>query len=153
MKQYLSIGIGLMLVALYIYSNQTAEALSTTSAIHTGNNPVRSFGGVVPSTGSVTLLTTSSDADFVIKDLILTKNGSSTGDCGGTVSLTIGSGDTIGVFLISSSIDGNSGWGASTISHRFESGMSIPANDTLILTGSYSCGTIAYTVAGIDSHP
>ena len=136
-----------------INSLQTAHALPNTSSIHLASNPVRSYGGTVQSGNPLTVFNGVSNSDFLIKDLILTKNGSSTGDCSGTVYLSSSTGTNIGEFIISSSVDGNSGWGASTISHQFASGLTVPAGEDLLIDGSYSCGTIAYTIAGTLIHP
>lgn len=141
-------GLGYIINAL-----QTAHALPNTSSIHLTANPVRSYGGTVQSGNPITVFNGASDSDFLIKDFILSKNGSSTGDCSGTVYLTTSTGTNIGEFIISSSVDGNSGWGASTISHQFASGLSVPVGEDLLIDGSYSCGTIAYTIAGMFVHP
>ena len=154
MKQTIfTIALGTLGLGYIINSLQTAQALPNTPSIHLGENPVRSYGGSVPSANPKTVFSGSSDSDFLIKDLILSKNGSSTGDCSGTVYLTTSTGTNIGEFIISSSVDGNSGWGASTISHQFASGISVPAGEDLLIDGAYSCGTIAYTIAGTYVHP
>jgi hypothetical protein len=154
MQKRFPFGLAMVIVlGFYVHLSLAAGAFTNASTTSLGSNPVQSYGGIVPGSGNTTVFTADSSSDFVIKDIILTKNGSSTGDCSGTLSLVTGSGDTIGTFIVSSSVDGNSGWGASTISHQFASGLSVLAGESLLIEGSYSCGQIAYTIAGVHSHP
>ena len=139
-------------VAYLIDAIQPAQAFPNSPGIYASGNPVQSFAGTVPNSNPTSIFTASSDADFLIKDMFLTKSGSSTGDCSGVVYLTTSSGSKIGEFIVSSSVDGNSGWGAANITHQFASGLSVPAGEDLIIDGSY-CGAIVYTIAGFHVHP
>ena len=155
----LCLGMSLM----YIYTNQKAVALPT-SSVGYGQNPVVAIGGTAYSGETKTLFTAPSDQDIIVTDLVLSSYSPMSCKRNHKSELILTSGAILGQFETHSSISRGS-YSSSvgmSIQHAFSSGIRIPAGDSLTIfvteTGydGASCGGsssygVRYMVSGYNA--
>ena len=143
-KHLLALAALLFSAAFLLRSLPSAQA-SLGPSIDLGVNPVVSTGGTVSGSGTVLLFTVDPGMDLVITDVLFTSKEYS---CQASFSLANSAGDVLAAFEMASKSD-EYDYATSTASviHRFGSGVSLPAGDSLSLNYD-SCARASYTFSG-----
>jgi len=160
----LSLGLGMAI------SSGSAIGYPSSGAVSYGANPVFSVGGGVYSGSDAVVVTAPGDHDLVITDAVLTSNTDARCKRTHRSILTLSSGTTVGRILTNSPVYDTYGNGAtsdpgSAGTYRFESGIRVPAGESLSLTvsqrwlygadcdGSASEYAVYYTFSGYKAQP
>jgi hypothetical protein len=129
------------------------------AAVSYGSNPLVSAAGYVNSSTSATaVLTAPSGHSLVITDVVLTPyataSTSSTFDCPMVTRLETSGGETIGQFE-TVAIVSSDGVVVASVQHAFESGLVVPAGESLDITaaGSSSTCNVHFTLSGYYAEP
>jgi hypothetical protein len=148
--------------ALTIWAINTHEAAGypAGSVISTGSNPIVAMGGRLAYSGdSHTLFTAPADQNIVVTDVVLT-GVSTTYDCRGQSRVTLATDSTSNLANYSVDQRAQSNSRAGAIVMHYESGLPIPAGESLYIQteGNYqSCGTyhhhVDYSVSGYLAQP
>ena len=145
----LAVGLGFSL------SSSEAIGYPAGAAVSLGANPVWSVGGTLTGTSPTTVLAPTGSVGLVT-DVVVTVAGCCSD--GTWFQITNSSGDVLGSFVLAADnhVGSSSGsvWAPPLVSHAFESGLSIPAGDTLNVArgGSTAC-ILRYTLSGYYAQP
>ena len=119
--------------------------------VNLGSNPVVSAAGTA-TMSSTQILSAPNDQDLLITDVIFSADATDHA-CNARIYLDLGTGTTLGAFTISGDMDsdyGNDDAGGTSpvLAHRFESGLVIPAGDTLsIYVNNCGSSNLRYTIS------
>ena len=113
-----------------------------------GANPIFSVGGIAD--GTETLITAPADQMVIVKDIIFSQ-AYYYYECDQEVTLTTGTGQTLGVFKFGSYIA--TGSTPSVIVHRFADGLVVEPGDSLVLNGGASSCKAGYSISGHYARP
>lgn len=125
--------------------------------VNYGSNPFVSAAGTASST-STTIFTAPADHDLLITDVIFSADATDHA-CNARIYMDLSNGVALGAFTISGDMDSDYGAddGGSTspvLSHRFGSGLVIPANTSLsIYINNCSSSNVKYTIAAKKIRP
>jgi hypothetical protein len=113
-----------------------------------GANPVFSFGGIAD--GAETLITAPADQVVIVKDIIFSQ-AYYYYECNQQITLSTGSGQTLGVFKFGSYVAAGST--PSVIAHSFADGLVVAPGDSLVINGGASSCKAGYSVSGHYARP
>jgi hypothetical protein len=125
-----------------------AESYPAGAAISLGSNPVISAGDIVDA-GTNTVFTAPDDHQIVVTDVILSY---SNGNCHPQVTLDRTDGTVLAKFRLRQDNDGDKTSEPTSVQHAFQSGLPVPAGESLRITEEGSCD-VAYTISGYLAHP
>ncbi len=152
---FTTIGLALALgfTAAHIISMKEAEAYPSGASVSYGSVPLVSAAGSVIAASPVSgALTAPSDQAIVLTDVVLTPVRSSATVCQQNVFLSLGSGDVLGQYYLTS-FYGISGAAAGQIQHSYSSGLVIPAGDTLDVQAGLSNCEVYFSISGYYAEP
>jgi hypothetical protein len=110
-----------------------------------GSNPVHSYGGNVPTSGVVDVMT-ATEGPFLIQDWMVTGAVGGT-YCNSAVQLKVDGTVVAQARMVAGLRDYGRTHTPTVITHRFESGVPVPAGAALQITNQGSC-TVDFTIAG-----
>ena len=144
-----------------IFQSRSATANPTGPNISSGSNPIVNYGGTIYDYGNLLLLTSPSDQDVVLTDILLTA-GEASADCRGVAHVTLVTNTYVHAeFHIGLNRYGydNSQYNGA-VSASFDSGIRIAAGSSLAVDVAklwdHGCGSgldLAYVVTGYVANP
>lgn len=142
----LAIGFGAALS--YVFSSATAIGYPASPAVSIGSNPVWSKGGEVDGV-TISVMDAPSDQDVVITDVVLSF---SNNNCSSRVEIRTDTGETLAFFRLRQTDEYYRTSEPTSIQHSFNSGLPVPAGQTLVLQEYGGCD-VAYTLSGYYAQP
>jgi hypothetical protein len=143
-----ALAIGLGAALSYVFSSATAIGYPASSAVSTGSNPVWSKGGEVDGV-TISVMDAPSDQDVVITDVVLSFSNS---NCYSRVEIRTDTGDILAFFRLRQTDEYYRTSEPTSIQHSFNSGLPVPAGQTLVLQEYGGCD-VAYTLSGYYAQP
>ena len=143
-RNILATGFLLLCGAVFVQSLKSANAFPQGPNVSMGSNPIESWSGQIGSDGWYTLDTFQDD--FIITDFSISGQSYCNFQLHNSQSSTANSAIASGYFYQSS------GQGQSSYSHRFASGMKIPAGTTVYMYVNRHSSYCHYNISGYYTH-